>query len=313
MFVLVVRQLFIMLLIAFSGFIVTKNFGFGEKEQKFVSKILTYFINPSLIIARFDMDFNFERLKTLGIVILLSIVIHFVMILVSILFIRKRTPVDYEFADIERVGIVFTNCGFIGIPLISGVFPDSNGVFYLLAYIVCFNFLLWTCGYYMLCGKINFKKVITNPNILALILGLLIFCMPARLPSVLAQTVNHISSMNTGMAMFLLGMLFVTFGKFKKEYLTRAIKVCLVKYFVIALVVLAVVFGAYHLLQNVNEIRLICYVCFIAALCPVGMMVSSFAVLFNKDESYTAFLTLVTSVVSLVMLPLSVLAAEQIF
>ena len=256
MFVLVVRQLFIMLLIAFSGFIVTKNFGFGEKEQKFVSKILTYFINPSLIIARFDMDFNFERLKTLGIVILLSIVIHFVMILVSILFIRKRTPVDYEFSDIERVGIVFTNCGFIGIPLISGVFPDSNGVFYLL---------------------------------------------------------NHISSMNTGMAMFLLGMLFVTFGKFKKEYLTRAIKVCFVKYFVIALAVLAVVFGAYHLLQNVNEIRLICYVCFIAALCPVGMMVSSFAVLFNKDESYTAFLTLVTSVVSLVMLPLSVLAAEQIF
>ncbi|MCR5496090.1 MAG: AEC family transporter [Treponema sp.] len=313
MFILVVRQLFIMLLIAFSGYIVTKKFAFGEKEQKFVSKILTYFINPCLIISRFNMDFNLEKLKSLSIVFLLSFVIHFAMLILSVLFIRKRTFIDKDLADIERVGIVFTNCGFIGIPLISGVFPESNGVFYLLAYIVCFNFLLWTVGYYMICGRINLKNVITNPNILALVIGLLIFCLPFTLPEVIASTINSISSMNTAMAMFLLGMLFVTFGSFKKEYLYRALKVCLVKYVFVAALVLLIVFGANYLLQGIQEIRLICYVCFIAALCPVGMTVSSFAVLFGKDESYTAFLTLMTSLVSLFMLPLSVLLAEHIF
>ena len=313
MFFLVVRQLVIMLLIAVSGYIVTKAFGFGVTEQKFVSKILTYFINPCLILARCDMEFNAERLKSLGIVILIALAVHFAMILIAVLFLGKRTAADSELADIERVAVVFTNCGFIGIPLIAGVFPDSNGVFYLLAYIVCFNFLLWTVGYYMVCGKLNLRNVITNPNILALAIGLLIFCLPKTLPTVISQSISSISSMNTSMAMFLLGMLFVTFREFKKEYLFRALKICFLKYIVIAIVVLVIVYCAFRLFHNVEEIRLICYVCYIAALCPVGMTVSSFAVLFNKDESYTAFLTLTTSVVSLVMLPLSVFVAERIF
>jgi len=87
----------------------------------------------------------------------------------------------------------------------------------------------------------------------------------------------------------------------------------LIKHIVLAIAVFIIVFAAYKLFANVKDMRLICYVVYIAALCPVGMSVSSFAVIFNKDESYAALLCLVTSAISIVMLPLCIGIAEKIF
>ncbi|MBR0545380.1 MAG: AEC family transporter [Treponema sp.] len=313
MYILVIKQLIIMLLIAISGFIVTKKFKFGAKEQKFVSTILIYFINPCLIVSHFNMEFNAERLKALGLVFLLSVVIHFVLILLAMILLRKNPVGGKDYISLERLSVVFTNCAFIGIPLISGVFPDSNGVFYLLAFIMTFNIFLWTFGYYSVCGKIHVKKVVTNPNIVALFIGLAVFCCPVKLPQVLSKSMEMIASLNTALAMFLLGMLFTGFKAIDKTLILRVVRVCIIKDVVAMLVVLAVLYGAFRLFANVDEIRLMCYVCYIAALCPVGMSVSSFAVLFNKDESYSGLLVLVTSVICVVTLPLSVALAEKIF
>ena len=122
-----------------------------------------------------------------------------------------------------------------------------------------------------------------------------------------------IASLNTALAMFLLGMLFTGFKAIDKTLILRVVRVCIIKDVVAMLVVLSVLYGAFRLFANVDEIRLMCYVCYIAALCPVGMSVSSFAVIFNKDESYSGLLVLVTSVICVVTLPLSVALAEKIF
>ena len=50
MALLVIKQLVIMALIALGGFIFAKSFGVSDKEQKFLSKLLLYFINPFLIV-----------------------------------------------------------------------------------------------------------------------------------------------------------------------------------------------------------------------------------------------------------------------
>ena len=90
MYLLVIKQLAIMIFLAVAGFIVTKSFKFGMREQQFVSKILIYFINPCLILSRFDMEFDFSNLKSFGIVLLLSIVVYLVMIAVALLFFRSK-------------------------------------------------------------------------------------------------------------------------------------------------------------------------------------------------------------------------------
>lgn len=313
MYLLVIKQLAIMIFLAVAGFIVTKSFKFGMQEQQFVSKILIYFINPCLILGRFDMEFDFSNLKSFGIVLLLSIIIHLVMIAVALLCCRSKNEEEKPLDQIDKLGAVFTNCAFIGIPLIDGIFPGTKAVFYLLPFIVTFNVFLWVFGYKIFCGRINLKKLITNPNIIAVLLGFVIFCLPCRLPEIIAVPIKQIGGMNTAMAMFLLGMLFSNFHGFKKSYVFRLVKLCVIRFVVIMILCLAVVFCAFRLLSALKDIRLICYVVFIAALCPVGMSVSSFAVLFNKDESYAGLCVLVTSVVCVVTLPLSVAFAECLF
>lgn len=301
-----------MILIALLGFFISKKFRFGQVEQKFVSKILIFLINPFLIIHQFDMEFSSDKLAALGVVFGLSVVIHLVMLAVALIFVRSKSEEGKALDCIDRLSVVFTNCGFIGIPLISGVFPDGNGVLYLLSFIAAFNIFLWTAGYFLVSGKINLIKLVTNPNILAVVFGIVIFCMPFRLPFVVSKTVELVSSMNTAMAMFLLGMLFANFKGFKASYINRIIRLCILRHVVVMIVVLGIVFVAFRFMGSMNDIRLMCFVVYIAALCPVGMSVSSFAVLFDKDESYSGLAVLATSAVSVVMLPAGVALAELI-
>ena len=313
MYLLVIKQLVIMILIAVAGFAVTRKFKFGMQEQQFVSKVLIYFINPCLIFSRFDMDYDLEHLKTFGLVTVMSVIVHLAMILAALIFCRSKTEEGKSLDSIDKLALVFTNCGFIGIPLIDGVFPGTQAVFYLLPFIITFNVFLWIFGYFIFCGKVNLKKLITNPNIIAVLLGIIIFCLPFRLPQVIAAPVKSISSMNTAMAMFLLGMLFANFHGFQKFYIGRMIKLCLLRFGLIMFISLGLVYAFYNIFGGLSDIRLICYVIFIASLCPVGMSVSSFAVLFNKDESYAGLSVLATSVVCVLTLPLSVAFAELIF
>ena len=310
MYVLVIKQLAIMILLALCGFGVTKAFAFGQKEQQFVSKILIYFINPCLLVSRFNMDFDAEKLRNLGIVFVIALVVHVAMILIAELSYRRAGAEDFS---IDKLSVVFTNCAFIGIPLIDGVFPGSNGIFYLLAFIVLFNIFLWSYGYRSVCGKINFLQIIKNPNIIALLAGMLLFCAPLRLPELIASPLRMIASMNTAMAMFLLGMLFANFHGYNRSYIKKTAKLCMLRFVITGVVTLAIVYAAFRIFSGIQDIRLMCYVVYIAALCPVGMSVSSFAVLFNKDESYSGLLVLVTSALSVVALPLAVALAERLF
>ena len=313
MYLLVIKQLVIMLIIAVSGFALSRIFKFGKDEQKFVSKFLLYFINPCLILSHFNLDFNFEKLKNLGIVILISSVVHGVMLLLGILFFRSKTVEGKELDSIDKIAIAFTNCAFIGIPLIEGVL-GSEGVFYLLGYIVVFNIFLWTFGYAIIDGKVHIKKLVTNPNIIAVFCGIILFCIPVKLPEIIYSPLKLIGGMNTATSMVLLGMLFANFNISSdssiKTYIARGTKLTLFRLVVCAVVNLLIIVCIFNLFNFVQDIKLICFVVFISSLCPVGMSVSSFAVLFNKDESYSGFLVIETSIFSIITIPCAVAIAE---
>lgn len=313
MYLLVIKQLVIMFLIAASGFFVTRQFKFGEQEQQFVSKILIYFVNPVLIFSRFDMDFDGENLRNFGIVLAMALIIHLVMVGVALVFCRSKSEDEKELDQIDKLNVVFTNCAFIGIPLIDGIFPGTNAVFYLLPFLVVFNVFLWVFGYGIFCGRVNVKKLLLNPNIIAVVSGFVLFCCPLRLHEIISIPLGHISGMNTVLAMFLLGMLFANFHGFNKLYIMHIVKLCILRFGVVLIFVFAIIFAASRIFSDIQDIRLMCYVTYIASLCPVAMSVSTFAVLFNKDESYAGLSVLVTSLFCVISLPLSVALAECFF
>jgi malate permease and related proteins len=311
MYFLVFKQLAIMLLIVVLSFFFSRRNKFGETESQFLSRLLLYFVNPCLIVNAFNIPYNAAKMKQLIFIIVISVFIHLLLTLVVTLCVRSKTESGRVLDGLDRVGVVFTNSGFIGIPLINGVF-GSGGVFYLMGYIVVFNVYLWIYGEYQMSGRIVWKKVITNPNVLAVIAGLVLFCVPAVLPEMLGKTLSLISDLNTALSMILLGLLFAGFRKSEGSvsYTSRIVRVAVLRLIVSSVVVLAFLYVVYRLFPGMADIREMLFVVYIASLCPVGMSVSTFACVFKKDASYTSLMVSVTSVLCIVTVPAFVKLAE---
>lgn len=343
MYILVIKQLITMLFIVLVGFIFAKAFKFKDAEQKFVSKFLLYLINPCLIFTSFDKEFDLLKLKQLLIVILISLISFLVMILIAIIFTLTKNPQKKNYVGVNRLAIIFTNCGFIGIPLINGIFGD-DGVFFLMGYLVIFNIALWTYGYFQMGTSVNFKKIITNPNILAILLGILVFCLPIRIPEFISKPIGMIASLNTPTAMILIGMLFANFSVKKpaevalnakptlvaeklsvndekfaeteelavggRNYIFMLAKTIFVRLVVCGIVVLAVLLLCYKIIHNVPDARLMIFVVFISSLCPCATSVPSLACIFEKDSTYASFLVSISSLFCIISIPLFVALAD---
>ena len=318
MYLTVARQLLVMAIIVVISFFFSRKNKFGQAASQYLSRLLLYVINPCMIVSTFDVEYSGEKLKSLGLAIGISFVFHLVMILAATIFFALKKSRNAEDPDcardcLSKIGIVFTNSGFIGIPLINGVFGPS-GVFYLMGYILVFNILLWTWGEWLMTGSIRPLKIILNPNVLACAAGLAVFCLPFKMPYVVIEPLKMIGACNGAVSMVLLGLLFASFnaeseGKAFVKPLARDVFLRLI--FCPLLLLGLTIFGI-RLFSSVAEIQLIMSVLFIAVCCPVGMSVSSFAVVFKKDADYASLLVAVSSAACVVTIPLLVALLEAL-
>lgn len=303
MFVLVLNQLITMLIIGIGGFVFAKSFKVNDTQRKFLSKLLLYFINPCVVIQSFNKEFDAEKMKLLVFVFILSFIIHFIMIGIGIL--SSKNVLD-------KLGVALTNCGFVGIPLIRGVFGDE-GVFFLMGYLVVFNIVVWTYGYYQLSGTISLKKIFTNPNIICVIAGIILYCLPFTLPQIIAKPVSMIGDLNTATSMILLGILLADFKISEgKEYSLSIVKFCLFRLFICGLVNIAVLYFVNKIFGFIPDVRMLCFVVLICSMCPAATSIPSLACVFDKNASYASVIVSISSVVCIVSLPLMVALADFI-
>ena len=142
MFILIFEQLVKMFFIMLLAILCYKIKLVNQEGNKTVSNLLLLVVNPFVIITTYQTDYKPELVRGLLISFGAAVLCHIVGILVTTLLIRPKGSPD---ANIERYNAMYSNCGFIGIPLINSVL-GSNGVFFLSAYIVVFNLFSWTHG-----------------------------------------------------------------------------------------------------------------------------------------------------------------------
>lgn len=312
MYSLVFKQLLTMTILVVMGFIFAKAVKIEDTHQKFLSKLLLYFINPCLIVNSFNIQFDPIKFKEFGFVVILALVAHLVMIGILFLFTISKKSEVRDMCIVERIAGVFTNCGFIGIPLIRGVFGDE-GVFYLMGYLIVFNILLWTWGMKQMSGSINLMKIIKNPVIISSLLGLLLFVLPFTLPEFIAKPVGMVADMNTAVAMILIGVLFANFH-YDKHFTLRLIKINLLRLIICPLAVLLILFATYKLFGitgwKQEHLTLILFVVLICSSCPSATSVPSMACLFDKDTSYASLCVSLSSLLCIITVPSMVALAE---
>lgn len=328
MYLTVARQLVVMAIVVVISFFFSRKNKFGQKESQFLSRILLYVINPCMIVSTFDVEFSGEKLKSLALAIAASLVFHIAMILVATLAfgakkawkpgstVNAENAVDFDDENsardsLSKIGIVFTNSGFIGIPLINGVF-GSEGVFYLMGYILVFNVLLWIWGERLMTDAVRPLRILLNPNVLACAAGLLVFCVPIKIPYVVIEPLKMIGACNGAVSMMLLGLLFSSFDAAAeiKAFARPLARDFFLRLVFCPLLILALILAAFAVSRPVPEMNLIASVLFIAAACPVGMSVSSFAVVFQKDSDYASLLVAGSSALCVATIPLLVALLE---
>ena len=303
MYILVIKQLITMTIIGVGGFVFAKAFKTNEDERKFLSKLLLYFINPCMVINSFNREFDSDKLIQFIFVTIVALLIHGIMILIGMLSSKEK---------IDRISVVFTNCGFIGIPLIRGVFGDEC-VFYLMGYLVVFNTLVWTYGYYQVSGAISIKKIVTNPNIIAVVLGIVIFCIPSDLPDFIGRPLGFVADLNTATSMILLGILMADFKPGEGILMgRRLIKVNVIRMVLCSIINIAVLFVIYKIFPNIPDIRILVFVILICSMCPVATSVPGLACVFNRDAAYASMLVSISSILCIITLPSFVALAENI-
>ena len=308
---LLIQQVLIMFLLAGIGYICFRTKKITMEGCRTISNILIYLSLPCVIINSFLVEFSKEKLMGLVYSSLAAALVMIISIIVSRLFFSKDAILNFASS--------FSNPGFFGIPLIVATL--SNGaVFYVAAFIAFVNLLQWSYGVALLTTdtstekeKGSWKKLLPSPKrlftapfMIATLIGLFFFLTRLPMPTLANKVIQYISGLNTPLAMFTIGIYLaqtkpVAMIKKPKLYVLSAVRLLLIP--LIAMLVL------FFLPAEFAEMKM---ALLIVAACPTGSNVAVYAQLYDSDYSYAVETVIISTLLSIVTIPLIVQLAELI-
>lgn len=121
----ILNQILVMALLIVIGFICRKKKIITDESNDSLSAFVLNIVNPAVIIIAYQIDFDKTKLRGLIVTFVLSLFSFLLAIIISRIFAKT----DKSDSSIEKFSIVYSNCGFMGIPLINGLY-GSIGVFF---------------------------------------------------------------------------------------------------------------------------------------------------------------------------------------
>ena len=200
--------------------------------------------------------------------------------------------------------VIYSNCGFMALPLIQSIY-GSDGVFYAVAYVTVFNIFYWTQGVYVYTKdwkQLSFKKAFFTPGVIGAVIGLSLFALRIKLPTPLASTVSFVASLNTPVPMIILGTYLVNINIKKTAKNLQLWLVCLVR--LILFPVIGILLAKVMQLPDVVAMPLV-----VACSCPAAAVATLFAARYNLDSEYASETVSVSTLLSIITIPIMVIAA----
>lgn len=290
---IILKQTLTMALYMLMGYLLFKGKKISVEGSKSLAAILLWLVIPCVIIGSFCVEPSGEKLRQMAVSTALgALALAAAMVIAGILY--RRSPVD-------NFSAAFSNAGFMGIPLVRACF-GGEAVFFLVGFVALLNLLQWTYGASLLShgkAKMGVKQVLLNPISIGLIAGVLLFVtgLGAKLPSVIQNTVNGVSSLNGPLAMLVLGVyLGQTDPKAmlvnRKLYALSAVRLLLIP---------AATLAVLWLLPVDTTVALAVLT---AACAPVGANVAVYAQVYGEDYPYACQSVALSSLLSVASMPL---------
>lgn len=293
---ILVNQTLAMFIMMGMGFALFKLRLINDDGMAQMSNLVLYVISPAIVIQSFvTTEFSIERLEAAGLCFVLSLLVLGVSAVLVRLVYGTEEPVS-------KFAVVFSNMGFIGIPLVTSVL-GAEYVFYLSCVMAAFAVFVWTYGAWVVSGdanEVSSTKVLTNPNMIALAVSIVLFCLSVRLPTPVVSVLSNFSSVNTGLSMTVLGGYLAQADIRGIAGSAKTYKACLLRLVAVPLLAIALFVPFPWLDAHVKTVLIIAFST------PVAGMLAMFSQKFGKDFEYAGGLVAFSTLLSLVSMPLMI-------
>lgn len=304
--ILLAEQIGVLFLVAFIGYLIVKFHILREEDSRIISWLVAFVLSPCVIIKSFQIDFTPEKLKGFGIAIVAAIVAECICMAGNRLLAKSL-----HMTPIEQASVIYTNCGNLIVPLVTFVLGEE-WVFYTCAFLIVSTVLTWTHMQSLLSsGKEggNYRKILLNPNIIAIVIGLFLFFSGIRIPAVLESAVEGFGGAIGPISMLVVGMLI---GNMELKWVftrKRPYLICALR-LIIFPVIIAVLFAFAVRLGIHPDAEYILLVSLLAASAPVAVMVTQLTQIHGGDARYASVINVMSVIFCIVTMPLVVLLFE---
>lgn len=301
----VAQQVLILFLMMMVGLVFGKIKVFTDEGIKQMTKLLFNVVTVCIIINSFvSVEFSAQRLTEMGYCALTCVITTFTGFIIGLPLYKKTTS---DRRAPLRYATVFSNCGFMAIPLAQGLFGEE-GVFLVSIFMCTFQSLLWTLGIAIINegkGGISVKRVFLNPGIIGVVIGCFLFFLKIKLPYVIATPVEAMANLNTPVAMVITGYYLKNLVlKFTKDdaYIFLC---CFLKLIVIPLITFGIMYWI-----GLRGVFLCCAV--LPAAAPSASNTTMFSVNFGRDGEYATRLVSISTLLSLITIPLIMALVQSV-
>lgn len=283
---------------------------FGPFTVRGMVNVLLLLVTPCLIVDVFQRPFDSSILAQLGLAFLIALAMHLVLVVFANLTVREK---DVRVASVLRLSVVFSNAGFMGIPLEQAVFGEE-GVFFGIVYVAVFNLMAWGWGLRVMRGTGRATDggsglwiTFVNPGTVGLALGLPFFFFSVSLPEVVRTPVRMMASLNTPLAMLVIGY---HLAGARLGSVARSSRAYFVASMRLVVCPLALTFALYPFRGSLNHTMILSLVA--AASAPVAAMVTMFASKYNRDVDLSVGMVSGTTLMSILTMPVVIAFAMDL-
>lgn len=303
---LLMQQITELFLMIFMGYVIVKARLLKGEDSKVISKIVLYLIIPCVIINAFQVDYTSEKVQGLLLAFAASVMLQ--VLLLIIVWGAGRMGLN----EIEKASVYYSNAGNLIMPIVTFVL-GQEWVLYGCVFMSVQIVFVWSHGKWVLSrqSKIDWKKILLNINMVAVFAGVFLFFTKIRLPQILNQTFGSVGSMIGPASMMVTGMLIAEMSL--KDIFTNG-RV----YFITFLRLIAVPAVALLLLKVSGLVngspdgKKLLLIVFLAVITPSASTITQMCQVYGNDSQYASAINVMTTLFSIVTMPLMVLLFQMI-
>jgi predicted permease len=268
--------------------------------SKKLSNLVIVIGQPFMLIgALLKNDYSPELLKTGLTVTLIALGAHTLLAVFAHIFVLGFKEPDER--KILEFSMVFANCAFIGFPILEAAF-GPKGLFYGSFYVIAFNIFMWSYGMILLGRnrsdiKISPLKMFVNYGTTPCIAGLCLYALQLNPPVFFMNAASFLGSICTPLSTLVIGGLLAT-CTLREIFLSGKIYLfCFIK--LLALPTLMVLIA-----KLINLPDELIYLAAIMSALPTAANTAMFAEIYDIKPSYAAQAVGLSSLLSVITIPM---------